>query len=298
MRSGKGFTLIELLVVIAVIVLLMALLIPTLQRVKKQTKTIICQSNLRQWGTFWAASVSENDGHFPKPSSSETEYWTITESSESWEYGWGWGWSPYWNWGRRWDPESKHNSLGIRCCPMAAKPAYTIAYAFGGTDQPYWWPGGTFVAWGWSPGTELSESDWTFGSYGTNVWACTPDPDSERRDFTLFWTSPDVKGANNIPVQLDSCWVWDWWYETNAPPEYDAIPIDWRALPGFPSSCINRHNGSVNGLFMDWSVRKVGLKELWTLKWHRQFETTGPWTKAGGVKPDEWPQWMRRFKDY
>jgi hypothetical protein len=51
-------------------------------------------------------------------------------------------------------------------------------------------------------------------------------------------------------------------------------------------------------LFMDWSVRKVGLKELWTLKWHRSYDTAGPWTKAGGVKPEDWPQWMRIFKDY
>jgi hypothetical protein len=54
----------------------------------------------------------------------------------------------------------------------------------------------------------------------------------------------------------------------------------------------------VNGLFLDWSVRKVGLKELWTLKWNRQYDTTNVWTKAGGVQPDDWPEWMRNFKDY
>ncbi len=50
--------------------------------------------------------------------------------------------------------------------------------------------------------------------------------------------------------------------------------------------------------FMDGSVRKVGLKELWTLMWSRHFLTTGPWTKTGGVKPEDWPQWMRKFRDY
>jgi prepilin-type processing-associated H-X9-DG protein len=64
------------------------------------------------------------------------------------------------------------------------------------------------------------------------------------------------------------------------------------------TACINRHDGYVNSLFMDWSVRKVGLKELWTLKWHREYDTRNPWTKAGGVKPEDWPQWMRRFRDY
>jgi len=64
------------------------------------------------------------------------------------------------------------------------------------------------------------------------------------------------------------------------------------------SPCINRHDGGINAAFLDGSVRKVGLKELWTLKWKRQFNTAGPWTKAGGVQPEDWPQWMRGFKDY
>jgi len=62
--------------------------------------------------------------------------------------------------------------------------------------------------------------------------------------------------------------------------------------------CINRHDGAVNCLFVDGSARKVGLKELWTLKWHKGFNTAGPWTKAGGVQPENWPEWIRPFKDY
>ena len=46
------------------------------------------------------------------------------------------------------------------------------------------------------------------------------------------------------------------------------------------------------------SVRKIGIKELWTLKWHMQWETANEWTKAGGVLPDDWPTWLRKFKDY
>jgi hypothetical protein len=62
--------------------------------------------------------------------------------------------------------------------------------------------------------------------------------------------------------------------------------------------CLNRHDGFVNGLFLDFSTRKIGLKELWTFKWHRQFDPQGPWTTAGGCQPSDWPAWMRRFKDY
>ena len=64
----------------------------------------------------------------------------------------------------------------------------------------------------------------------------------------------------------------------------------------------NRHDATINGLFLDWSVRRVGLKELWTLRWEPHFPAgliaRSPWTTTGGVQPEDWPQWMRNFKDY
>ena len=60
----RGFTLIELLVVIAVIALLMSILIPAMQLVRKQTKSLICQSNLRQWGVMFMLYADDHDGYF------------------------------------------------------------------------------------------------------------------------------------------------------------------------------------------------------------------------------------------
>ena len=64
MDTKRGFTLIELLVVIAIIALLMGILLPALKRVREQTKTVICQSNLHQWGTIFVMYTDDNEGNF------------------------------------------------------------------------------------------------------------------------------------------------------------------------------------------------------------------------------------------
>lgn len=105
--------------------------------------------------------------------------------------------------------------------------------------------------------------------------------------YTDVYRLRDV--ADRVPLLLDSS-------EPSTSVELELIPPPGREPSHSPF--INRHNGVINGVFLDWSVRPIGLKELYTLKWHLQFDTAGPWTKAGGVKPEGWPRWMRRFKDY
>ena len=56
-----GFTLIELLVVIAIIAILMAILMPALNRAREQGKRAACLSNLKQLTLSWIMYADDND---------------------------------------------------------------------------------------------------------------------------------------------------------------------------------------------------------------------------------------------
>ncbi len=65
MVCKRGFTLIELLVVISIIAILMAILMPGLQRVKTQAQLTVCRNNLRNYGLTGRMYSDDCDGEFP-----------------------------------------------------------------------------------------------------------------------------------------------------------------------------------------------------------------------------------------
>ena len=64
-RYVKGFTLVELLVVIAIIALLLSIILPSLQMAREQAKSVVCVSQLRQWGLAIHIYANENDDFMP-----------------------------------------------------------------------------------------------------------------------------------------------------------------------------------------------------------------------------------------
>ena len=306
MCKRKGFSLVELLTVISIISLLMAILLPVLNRARRNARSGVCQSNLRQWGIVFKMYTDEYDGLLIRTTAEPTWYYPIREYYSS--------------------------TADLLLCPSAKKPSNPEGRT---AEPPY---GGTFLAWG-NFFTPAARPKWdTYGSYGMNHWAymfnnqlgneggpwsggssysysfksdengtsysyssswsyTSHVGESDTQQDSRYWKNAYVTNSNNVPLVFDSWWLYGYCNPDDPPPKSNAIPrVDLSVQANH--LCMDRHSKAINSVFMDFSVRKVGLKELWVLKWYPEYNTAGRWTRAGGVRPENWPKWLRNCKDY
>jgi len=192
----------------------------------------------------------------------------------------------------------------FRFCPSTKKnPTAMATVASGGTKMEY---GGTFMNWGpFAPENSATPSNWwdefPEGSYGMNEWCSNPPSDT-----TKIWGAPveltwrkitNVSRGNATPLFLDCKLVDGYPRDTDSPPS-DPEQHDGYLNNSMKMYCMDRHDKGINSVFVDGSVRKILLKELWKQKWNPEFNTSGKWTQAGGARAEDWPEWMTGYKEY
>jgi prepilin-type N-terminal cleavage/methylation domain-containing protein/prepilin-type processing-associated H-X9-DG protein len=82
-RISRGFTLIELLVVIAIIAILMAILMPALNRGREQGKRAACMNNTKSLALAWNIYADDYDG---KMVNANTSLGTANRNGTCWVY--------------------------------------------------------------------------------------------------------------------------------------------------------------------------------------------------------------------
>jgi prepilin-type processing-associated H-X9-DG protein len=276
MKTKISFTKKDLFVVLGCVVFLLGNLAVTSSNGRARAKEIVCRANLQKWGAVFDMYTSDNNGSFQ-------EGWTVNIRC-----------------GDRWfdllRPYLDDNN-DLHCCPTAVELRELYGTATGVT--------GKFSAWGKFIGGPVGEKSLgyptslrgSYGSYGINIYVCNPTA-AVGRAWALFWRTPNVSGADQIPVLFDSMWIDIFALPDDEPPMFDGDFSENGHIDGMKNVCIDRHNAAVNMLFMDFSVRKVGLKQLWTLPWHREWSED---LAAAGGLPTEWNDpnhWMYNMKDY
>jgi prepilin-type N-terminal cleavage/methylation domain-containing protein len=275
----KGFTLIELLVVIAIIALLMSILMPALRNVRDQAKDAMCKQRLQQWGVLFNMYADDNDEalmDFTMIQGIEYDHaWVILMKS----YAGDWE---------------------IYKCPATIKT---------------WIEGDDFydplVAWDFHVISDIVDplyesmftinGQWAYGSYAKNTFVTNGDGFpatnfASEHSWIYEYRYPNIRvgrRVSQIPLFGDGGWMGGW-------PEPYEEPAETRLHdPGHLNLFnLDRHNLSINMLFLDWTVRKVGLKQLWHLRWSKQDGWGDLSVVRDPDKAEDWPEWMRASKNY
>lgn len=257
MRHKRGFTLIELLVVISIIAMLLAVLMPTLHRVRLQAQKVVCTSNLKQLSIGMQVYCQSNDdntiynlqvgGHFwfhnIAPYLGAKGYKRAAEDTEKDEA------NPF-----------LERGMGVLFCPVTKK------------TKDEWDNEGYFRKVG------TATNRWAFysseGSYGISTWVTSNNISAQRR-YPGYTYMKLIQTKANTPLFADCTHLSSLPLDTDPGPDNNKIingPGDgganlmWRYT-------IDRHNRAINVALADGHVENVHLQSLWSLKWHRRFQT-------------------------
>ena len=300
LRAGIGaFTLVELLVVISVIALLLAILLPGLNKAVAAGQTATCLSNLRQLQISLTAYIQDNWGH-------SAPYMPDVPSANNPGSYWTSQLTPYVT-GMPYNASSPMNTMtSVRLCPTASM---TNPTQIGIQGQ-----GLAFYCWGPGPSggpCQNQTCSYEYNGYlyylGTQygqtlipALGLKPDQGCENQVSTsaipgssnvpvqsYFWQLPDIgtTPSSSIPTICDGVWVDAWPCEKDVAPDDPTVGVSvfvgsqtGGSTRNMDRVCVARHNLGkfINVAFLDGHAETVRLSQLWTLQWHRNWQTPNP----------------------
>jgi prepilin-type processing-associated H-X9-DG protein len=243
-RPRSAFTLTEVLVVIGIVVLLIAILLPVIAKVRNSARQAVCMSQERQLAVAYLAYLGENEQQgFRFDFTPQSSWVTVLRSRLSM-------------------PEQLYR------CPSAPEDSGDF-----GSATASWTLGLK------PPSGPVSVS----GSYGFNGWLMAWDDKNKGGDKFSGGTAADhirTLGGNptQVPVFADCTWN-DAWPRADDPTPPNLTDGDRpRQGPGqaphenmMARFTIARHGKSINACFLDGHAEVVPLDGLKRLQWSSHF---------------------------
>ncbi len=251
----RAFTLIELLVVVAIIAMLIAILLPSLKQARDLAQSAACASNARQLQIGWMQYALDHHGRM-------FDY--VLNRPD--KLDWPGILAPYFGGSRQ-----------VLICPGTEDPEGSEG--IGNIGIPGVRMGGAFLAWieartGYLPPPPLNR-----GSYTYNSMLCPESTYGLRED--RYQQLADIRESTRVPVLGDGTW-------RQASPGLAGTIRYYPPNPDFPETSMpsnsdsafryatSRHNFRTNLAYADGHVTAVPIVEVWSQKWHKNYDTTAP----------------------
>jgi prepilin-type N-terminal cleavage/methylation domain-containing protein len=265
MKDKKGFTLIELLVVISIIALLLSVLLPALRKAKAAAQSVVCLSNLKQCGYVASLYAAENKNKFqyhweavPAPGEPPIYQNSSDTPKIMWMYA----------------AESYYQDVDLMICPTASKTVEPGNFV--GDPAQF---GDVTHAWfaGWAQPLKSTGRP-AVSSYAFNDWLGSNGAgNTSGRYRKVFGKTTAASQPNQVPLMMEGSWYHSMPSESDLPPQRDPREDPQQAKKDITGSWMSyvtlpRHQQRTQGVMLDGSTAKIGLRSIWKLKWHNEWK--------------------------
>lgn len=250
----RAFTLIELLVVVTIIVILVALLIPGLERAVASAQSAVCAATLRGWSQAMTQYAFDHKGSVVQMEYTRGQFWFHRMAPYLGQPSFAKTPIP---------PEGGvDDPLKAMLCPVVKVTEFDKVVDSGAVSM--------FIAYGTVDKTWAGLN--TRGGYCWNAALSKYSGNAYQPHVGFYGKYTTAPG--DTPLISDGVWV-DTWPRSDSGAR-DNPPNDYSYAGDGGTSmgrvCIDRHNLAINIAYANGAAGAVPLGDLWTQNWHSNFE--------------------------